>query len=145
MAIKLKFRGIDVTTSSAAEAAELLRELTATTKPAIKRSISPDDDSPKNGFDVEQACFNFLTIISRADRHGTTAEDLMSALHVIHPKGIGGRTARINGFLSNLGFAPHEVYDNSRTAEGRFWKPGRRLAEVIGVLEKRLAEQAGTG
>ena len=137
MSIKLNFKGIELTVTHAAEAVALLRELTETPPPKIGRPLSkPLELFPDTEPDGSQHAIAFLTTIANADADGATADDLAKVVGVKHTKGVGGKAARINNILIGLGFKPDEIYSNTKTLEGRFWKPRPRIHEAIGKLKK---------
>ena len=139
MSFKFNFQGIDISTSSAAEAAALVRELTAQQPPKVGRPPKNPglfEDAPANEGDTPAVALSFLTAITKANGDGASAEDLMKVLNVEHSKGIGGRSVRINNLLRKLKFEPEEVYTSERLPEGRFWKAGARVDEAIQILKR---------
>jgi len=137
MPFKLNFRGIEVTANSVSEAAALLRELAEPSGAKIGRPPKPpsplDMFAPPKDTDIAVA---FLRAIAKAGTQGAVAEDLMPLLKVKGPKGIGGRSVRINNMITKAGFKLEDVYDNARTAEGRFWRPGPSISAAINALSQ---------
>ena len=139
MTIKINIRGIDIVVSTPAEAAAIVREFTE--QPAAKvgrpklnlRSRHTQID----GADEEDIVLGFLTTIANAGPRGVMADDLMKVLNVEKPKGLGGRSARINNQLSDLGFKPSDVYDTVRKAEGRIWKSRAKIGEAIEAVKNK--------
>lgn len=137
MAYRINIKGIDITASTAAEAAALVRELTEQYAPKVGRPRLIERPDAGAGINGKEIALAFLTTIANAGPRGAEAEELMKVLRVSHPKGVGGRSVRIINILSKLGFAQIDVYDNTRTAEGRFWKPRAKLHEAIAALKGR--------
>lgn len=139
MAIKINIRGIDIVVSTAAEAAAVVREFTEqpTSKIGRPKLRFRSRNTEVNGSDEENIILGFLTTITNAGPRGVMADDLMKVLHVEHPKGVGGRSARINTQLKKLGFKPDDVYTTFRKAEGRVWKPRGKISEAIEALKTR--------
>src|SRR6266513_640509 len=136
MALKFVINGVSVEADNAAEAAELIRALgkqsaaqsaplDSPRAPRIqirrRQRIQLRSKIKKNGFDVRSVAIAFMTKIQEAGRNGIAAEGLMEVMGARHPKGIGAKSAAVNEYLVKMGFDPESVYDNPRTAEGRFW------------------------
>jgi hypothetical protein len=162
MGIKINFSGIEVTVGSADEAAALLRQLAD--KPSVaadnnnvrklrepreyvaeRNVIKPRGSRLPVGFELvgepnehfsseHQMIFDFLNAIAQADEDGIGQEEMMKAIKVEHPKGIGGRSVRINNWLLRKGFELEDVYETRKTATGRVWRSRRRIQEAIGEL-----------
>jgi hypothetical protein len=135
MAIKLNFKGIELTVSHPAEAAALLRELTDTHSPKIGRPPTKPLETLAKNANGNQVAIAFLTTIANADADGATADDIAKAVGVKHTKGVGGKAARVNNTLIELGLKPEDIYSNTKTLDGRFWKPRPRIHEAIEILK----------
>lgn len=135
MAIKVNFRGIEFTVNTAGEAAALARELIDEPQPKLGRPAVKDNDLfPETAAAKENAiAVNFLNAIIN-NGAGADSKQIAAAIGVSHPKGIGGRAAKINSMLSNLGFNPDDVYSNTKTLDGRIWKPRQRIGEALEKL-----------
>jgi hypothetical protein len=147
MSIKFTVKGLDISVSSAAEAAALIRELAdesstqrrTPTKPRAQRTGQfksrnrqlPLESPGANGFHVAKMASEFLTAIDRGPEGGIDGEAMAKVLGVAHGKGIGSRAAAINILLRQLGFSRTEVYQNDRTSVGRLWKPGPKLDQAM--------------
>mgnify|MGYP001604638149 FL=1 len=80
----------------------------------------------------------FLKTIDEAGDRGADSEQLVKALKLIGPKGIGGTSVPINSMLEKLGFKVRHVYDNSRNNEGkRFWTKGRMFNDAFEAVRKQ--------
>ena len=154
MSYKFTVHGIEVTASTAAEAAALLRELAPKPEPApakvrILRPVQPTGaETPRmvasaGGVD---AVLSFLEAIYRAPK-GIGTADLMPILGVEHPKGVGSRTALFNGILRQLGFSKPfpEVYSVEKTPSGRVFYPGPELRRAIETLERASNRESARG
>jgi hypothetical protein len=153
MSIKFTVKGLDISVSSAAEAAALIRELADESSPPRRTPIKaraqrtgqfksrnrqlPLPTSPQaNGFHVAKMASEFLTAIDRGPEGGVDGEAMAKVLGVSHGKGIGSRAAAINILLRQLGFSRTEVYQNDRTSAGRLWKPGPKLDQAITAVKQ---------
>src|SRR5438552_1843788 len=106
MSIKINFNGIDITVSTADEAAAVARKLAGTVDAPRGRPKSAKPDAPTNGFDVGMSALEFLRAIKVADSDGATSDPIGKALRVKHPKGIGSRSGMVNELLTSLGYRP---------------------------------------
>jgi hypothetical protein len=136
MAIKINYRGIEFTVSSTGEAVALANALTETTqvkpgRPAKPLELFPSDNLPK----LNQLAVAYLNAIASAGANGATANDLAPVLELRHPKGVGTRASRIDKLLNEMGIMPDDVYSNTKTSDGRFWKPRHRIQEAIEKLK----------
>jgi len=148
MSLKFIVQGIEVTATDAVEAAKLIRELAgqyaaaSQAAPTQATPPAPSTERPrikirKRGpFIMTTAAVRFLTAIKEAGNNGMRGADLMEPLRTDHPKGIGSRVAKINEYLTKLGFEPEQVYRNPRTAEGRLWTPGPKLDAALEAAKK---------
>lgn len=136
--------GIEVKATSAAEAAELIRELSRESKPAAAPIIPPRASlrprpllSPRlrNGARVHDVALAFLNKIRDAGSDGIHAEGLMSIVGARHPKGIGSKSAPLNKAIERLGFKVEDVYDNPRSPNGRIWRSGPKMDAAIEALK----------
>jgi hypothetical protein len=139
MSIKISVNGFDVTVSNAVEAVAILRELAESTRTEKKgpgrpklKPRKPLDSEP----DSDTGTLGFLTKVASGGRNGVMAEDLMAILGVTNPKGVGGRSVRVNNELKALGFNPNDVFRKERNAEGRIWKPGPKMDAAIEAVKK---------
>lgn len=150
MGIKLNFDGVEFEAATAAEAAELYRQLrtaSAVPTPAAARAAphvaKPPraDDEPEGSFPdwAPGAAVAFLKAIRDAGPQGADSATMMKALGISLPKALGGRSAIINRLIVDCGLNPTQVYDNKRTGQGRFWKPKKHLPDAISAIEKRVA------
>ena len=149
--------GIPVTVSSAAEAAQLLRELGAgggaTPAPAAAPASPPAAVAPPR-FRQEQESFSLVPVdptvgalairflkAIRENPDGIQVDGIMAAIGLDKPKAVGSRSAAINSLLKNLGFKVEAVYRNPRQGKdgGRLWQPARKIGEAISLIEQRLA------
>jgi len=155
----IKVNGYEVSASTPADAAELLRELSkggkasdilppmnAAQKDLFQKNprktgttsiIGGDELEPMK---PEQASMTleFLKAIRDGGATGVTAPVLMKVLGVTAPKAIGSKSATINKIIKQVGLADSRVYTNPKTANGRIWRPARRMNEAIQLIEKRL-------
>lgn len=136
MSIKFTIHGIEITASTAVEAAALIRELAPAVPP---RPLTTQRLEPVNGT-VAGGILGFLTMISEAGSDGVVSEDLMQVLHTRHAKGVGGKIAGINNELKAMGYTPKDVYRKSRTAAGRVWKTGPKMREALAALNSHEKE-----
>jgi hypothetical protein len=153
MGIKLNFDGMEFEAATAAEAAELYRQLrnastvpppSAARAPIIHANKQPrTEDEPEGSFPdwTPIAAIAFLKAIRDAGPQGAGSGTMMAALGITMPKALGGRSAIINRLIVDCGLNPSQVYDNKRTGQGRFWKMKRHLPDAISAIEKRLAAQ----
>lgn len=149
MSYTIKIDGFEVTAATPADAAALLRELRKTETQAPKAQEKPSLQAfHGNGLSASLAEFDpnaadtalkFLKAIRTGQTVGIHARVLMDALGVTVPKAIGSKSAAVNKTITRLGLKPKTVYSNPRTADGRVWKPGRKMGEAIQMLEERLA------
>lgn len=140
MAIRLTIRGIEITVSSTAEAAALIREMTEAPAPKIGRpriKPRPQELFPDTPSADHQLAHDFLFRIASAEAKGISTEEVMKVLKVDTGKGVGGRCVRINNILAKLGFTdPSEIYRNPRLADGnRVWRSGPKIAEALLALK----------
>lgn len=140
--IKINYKGMfDITASSPAEAAAIIRELDASARAELPNKSLPSVQNQ----DLFQPASEDVAIIAflkrvLSDKGGTTAEDIMPILGAVSPRGLGGRMARVNSVLSELGFEKSDVYNNeSRGAKGRVWKPGPKIQEAIDKVSERIS------
>lgn len=142
MAIKLNVRGIEITVSTTAEAAALIRDLTEAQPSKIGRPKAEERaaDLFSGPTADEKMAHSFLSTIAVSGSQGVPTEDIMKVLEVDAGRGIGGRCVKINNLLSRLGFNdPKEVYVNPKLAAGRVWRPGPRIHEAIERLKAKGA------
>lgn len=115
------------------------------TAPKSKPPAAPVDDDriPLSAFPewAPKATLDFLRAIVAAPPDGADSEMMKRALGVTEPKALGGRSAVINRLIESTGFRLHQVYDNTRTAKGRFWKSRKAIDDVIAEIERRIAEE----
>lgn len=98
--------------------------------------------SPAKAFDREVAemALNFLRTIE-AKPEGVKKEAIMASLHVNNAKAIGSRSARINAFLSDIGYPKANVYSNpKRPPHGRTWRPERGIRGAVSKIATMLRE-----
>jgi hypothetical protein len=155
----INYDGIEITASSPADAAALVRELKSGKSsqngqllPAEGKSqgsssrtqqvimIGSDDDldpiSPEN----TRMALEFLKAIrDGAAIGGIQAAVLVKVLGVSAPKAIGSKSATINKLIKRIGLGVEKVYTNPKTASGRIWRPGRKMNYAIDLIEQRLA------
>ena len=144
MSLKFTIKGVEVTATSAEEAAALIRALSADEQPrrekpkvngfrshAVARRVHP-----KGRFNAATAAVDVLAAINHGGKEGIMVDALMPLLHADHPKGVGARLAKINQFLSGLGFDVENVYMNPRTAEGRVWYAGKNIEQALEAARK---------
>lgn len=132
MSIRIQYKGLEIFVSSPQEAVALIRQLT-TDQPKSHPTQARDDGR-------WEATFGFLSAIQDAGTQGAEVTQIMLALGVRHPKGVGSRTTIVDKCLMELGFTADSVFNNERGAEGRFWRPGPRLHEAIEAARSKLAE-----
>ena len=138
MGFKINIRGYEVTASSAAELAALIREFPAENqprKPGRPRVILNLKSRRHSQSPEEKMTIAFLSALATAGPKGTSTETIMPILNVKAGRGVGGRCAKINNLLSKIGFPDSdEIYTNPRLAEGRVWRPGPRIQEALEKL-----------
>lgn len=151
MSIKISVQGVEITVSTATEAAEFVRALTATQPPKQTEPQTPREPAPgtssrprihirprpvvQNGFDVHSVTINFLEALA-AHHEGLGANQIMPIMRAEHAKGIGARAAKINKLIESTGHKRHDVYSNERNDEGvRLWKPEPRLRAALDAVK----------
>lgn len=111
----------------------------------VKRPIIPPRPLPSaqasegNGFDPRAVTLELLEAIKAAGQRGVPSGSVQKIVHADHPKGVGGRMVRINGFLKTLGFDDTKhLFDNPRDRDstGRVWKPKRDIDAAIEAVRK---------
>lgn len=132
--IKITVNGYEVTASTAAEIAALLRELANTDSAKLGRPKL--NLSVKNGANGADAALNFLTAVTGAGIHGANSDLVMKALGTAEPKGVGGRLVRVNNLLVKLGFSPEDVYRKIRTPDGKRWRAANKLQLAITAIKQ---------
>lgn len=148
--ITFKIDGIEISASTVADAVELIRELKKV-KPADAEApsksggnghqvllIGSEEDFASIDADNAKMALDFLNTIR--DGGSVPAGTLMKMFGVTAPKGLGSKSATVNKVIKAVGLKPTTVYKNPKTSEGRTWKPARRMADAIQLLEKRLAQ-----
>jgi len=150
--ITFKIDGIEISASSVADAAELIRELKKDRSadeakpepPKIERNghrvlvVGNEEDFAAIDADNGKMALNFLSTIR--DGGNVPAATLMKVFGVTAPKALGSKSATVNKVIKAVGLKPGMVYKNPKTQEGRTWKPGRRMGDAIQLIEKRLAQ-----
>jgi hypothetical protein len=154
MAFKIKIAGTEVVCDSPEEAIALTQKLAAAIqpakpqqqaqplqpvrKPAISSSTQPElpqIEAPKtSGFDVASVAETFLETIRESGQTGADGERLASALHLKHPKGLGGRLALIKKKIESDGYQPEELFHvvrDSSTDHMRRWQAGPRIDDYL--------------
>lgn len=137
--IKVTIRGIDVTVSSTAEAAALIRDFTGSTE---SKAALPSEDRPRiklrprKPTPAEAMTRDFLFRLASSSGTDVPTEEIMKILKVDTGRAVGGRCVKINNILARLGFDDtDEIYTNPRLAEvGRVWRPGPRIQEALEKL-----------
>jgi hypothetical protein len=131
--LKININGYEVTASSAAEIAALLRELANTDAPKLGR---PKLNLPaKNGAEGAGRALEFLGIVAAGDG-GADSKMVMKALGTNEPKGVGGRLVNVNNLLLKLGFSPDDVYHKVRTPDGKRWRQAPKIAQAIAAIRQ---------
>ena len=133
MTIRMSYQGIEIFASSPEEAAALIRDLTSGQRVVPKTAPAREEDR-------WAATVAFLSCIHDAGSRGAEVGQVMHALGVRHPKGVGSKTTIVDKCLMELGFTADSVYNNERGTEGRFWRPAPRLSEAIESVRSRLEE-----
>lgn len=108
-------------------------------RPTPFQVIIPRRHAPINGFDTESVTLALLESIKAAGRKGIPGAKVQEIVHADHPKGVGGRMVRVNGFLKTLGFSdPKAIFDNPRDPDGtsRIWKPKQEIDAAIEAVRK---------
>ena len=132
----MNYQGIEIFASSPQEAAALIRDLTTDQRIVPKSTPAKEEER-------WAATLAFLSCIHDAGSRGAEVGQVMHAMGVRHPKGVGSKTTIVDKCLMELGFTADSVYNNERGAEGRFWRPAPRLAEAIEATRSKL-EDNGT-
>jgi hypothetical protein len=133
MSIRIQYKGLEIFVSAPQEAVALIRQLT--TDQGGSQAVQVRDE------DRWEATLAFLSAIRDAGTQGAEVTQIMHALGVRAPKGVGSRTTIVDKSLKEIGFTAEEVYDNERTSQGRFWRAGPRLFEAIDfIVSKRLED-----
>ncbi|MEK6245006.1 MAG: hypothetical protein AABM33_10955 [Pseudomonadota bacterium] len=136
MSIRITYKGVEISVSNPMEAAAVARELGENPGAKIGRPLKSEEATaaPLEGGDP--IVLAFLSAILKAGAEGATAETMMRVLSVDHPKGLGGRSVRVNNTLHKLRLSPEEVYTNARTPEGRLWKAGPKITEALEAIKR---------
>jgi hypothetical protein len=137
--------------SEVAEAAAALQRLSepkplsqsdAVIKNILRTNRNVDLFTPdRNGFDVKRATLEFLQAIKVAGPQGVGGKEIQTILHADHPKGVGGRMVRVNGYLRRLGFhSTEEIFDNpkDRKLNARIWVPKEKIDAAIDAARKAV-------
>lgn len=143
----VEFHGVIVTVPSLDEAETLARRFAngsarqeAQTVARPRQQRGRETSGPRR--DVLQWAEALLTAVRDAPSTGATVETVMTALRAKGGKAVGGRSAMVNNALRALGYQQHHVYDNARTAQGRFWKPRKQLPDALAAVQKALVSAA---
>jgi hypothetical protein len=158
MSYKIAFHGVEIVADTAAEAAALVRELAADRSMVGELPITPTygsrneygqllSERDEDGFNEDTVTLSFLRAIQRAPHTGVPSDHMMGILGVTHAKGIGSRMARINSVLEKrlveLRDPIAEVYQTTRTPNGRVWRAGPALMPAIELLTERVGRGGG--
>jgi hypothetical protein len=136
---KVTIGNATVEVSTLAEAAELARLYDALAESrraaraerisaVVSRALNPDNIIAPEHVSLAAA---FLNALSDFGPSGGATERIQKALGVATSKAVGSRMATVNRVLETLGFKPHEIYSNTKTANGRVWKSGKKLGEAL--------------
>jgi hypothetical protein len=133
MTIRMNYQGIEIFASSPEEAAALIRDLTTGQRIVPKSAPAREDER-------WATTLAFLSCIRDTGSGGAEVNQIMHAMGVRHPKGVGSKSSIVDKCLMERGFSADSVYNNERSAEGRFWRPAPRLSEAIEAVRSKLEE-----
>ena len=126
----------EVAAPGAKPAAAVTPEVPKTANGGSSEEVREGDLDPR----AIQMALSFLKAIREGGSKGGIESDaVMAAMGVTAKKAIGSKSGKVNGLLESLGMRQKSVYNNPKTAAGRFWKPGKKIDEAIQRLEQRLA------
>lgn len=166
--LKIKFQGIEIIADTVAEAAALTRELagqrqgggvsvqpspppearliaasgrlgsSATPASAMPTMSAPPSRPQYADVTALRATYRFLGALAAGPVGGTSLREVMRALGVEHPKGVGSKMAAVNKTLEGAVTKASDAYVTQRTADGRIWRPGRKFAEAFAQVERQV-------
>lgn len=152
MAIRLNVPGLgEVVCDTAADFLELKRAVEGERKPngAAKQANAPAQPeraerpapsslsltSPASRASAEEEALTMLRTIKAAMPRPATAEELVKALGVSHPKGLGSILGRVKDAIKKVGAEPEQVFSTQRTSLGRDYRPGPDFRQALELLE----------
>lgn len=86
-------------------------------------------EPPSGGF-----ARRLLTIVNHAGSHGVLNDQLVSALNLAGPRGLGPYMTAVKKQLAHIGMGTADVVEVRRTAAGRRWFPAARIQEALSKL-----------
>ena len=136
MAIKILYRGIEITVQSPTEAAVLVRELSdggleISEAPAKSPMMQITRNTGESNLTL---AIKFLTAIA-TNEEGITQIDALPILGVNSGRAIGGRIYAIQNVLKRNNLKPEETYITALTAKGKAWMRGPMIVEALEILE----------
>lgn len=151
MAIRLNVPGLgEVVCDTAADFLELKRAVEGQKKPSgaaakqpaalaesVQHPVLPASlslTSPGRGT-AEDVALTMLRTIRAARPRPASAEQLMRALGVSHPKGLGSVLGRAKDAIKQVGVEPDDVFSTQRTSLGRDYRAGVEFDKALALLE----------
>lgn len=141
MTITLKIGDIEVTASTPAEAAAVIRELHSSDKGYLNEGKGSSGVTEIEHIDPEilDRSLKFLEKIKEFSPKGADSDKIMMALRVAHPKAVGAKSVAVNKLLTDLGFRKGSVYRSQKKPhQGRLWKAGPSIEKAITTLKREL-------